>query len=587
MYGLDLSGLEIIYRNEQLMYFICKKDIEIDPKQLPNCQIQQLPEIICSTISQNKCIRVRGDMYRDFPYWSFGTFWSPHNEVMIGFLFVHPKVGTICFRDSDSTIGCIIVKNVSEDLMDIMNKPVYIEKYCIFSEIFNPNNKVNLEYLFLNFKDIYVLGKKRKRDECNVSNLKFQMTFHLLSKSYITYSSEKGFHFWVEVTNIKEYKSSVARCFLCLPEQLIEHWPLLEVSYTYTIKFAKELINIRDSEYIRVNPRLPQFFLRSDNSVELIPCRKYNQQEKLPFLNSETIPDILKTTGPVNFQAVLKFRKFNPNNSSRTMALNIPPVFGTIGEKTHILDFQVDGVKTLTLYLNNWERMATPVGLLPGVLVNVRNVMVQKTYCKSTALTSLEVVDYKPPCRFQTARLLTEDDWGTPYYFGGPNSIPNGVLVHCTVESYKVIKLFVKRSCVRCSYRSRMKGTSCVECNGDMETTCELLVTARDSMGPSKITINKLDMVKVFLGIENNFWSIWLDTFQLVGQYQFQRYGNYVNYALSAEQLKFVKMMNHVVKLGECKLRRKLHLLCRKLDNSRNHNKDEPLWYGLKVKEFS
>ncbi|XP_044762685.1 uncharacterized protein LOC123319806 [Coccinella septempunctata] len=559
--------------------FLSKKEIEATEI---NCNVQQLPQFTSLTISQCKQIQVQGDMYKEFPYWSFGTRWSLKYEVLIGELFVHPKFGTICLKDTDSTVGCIVVKNFLDELKDIINKPVYIENYCIISEIFNPNNKFNLEYLYVNFDDIHVLENKR-RGEFEDPTLKFKMSFLLLNKSNVTYTPEKGYHFWLEIKNLKYYSENINRCFLCLPEQLIEQWPELEASRFYTLKFAKDLTQTRDYEYNRINPRLPQLMLRRNNLATISFNDDYSQPQQLEFLNSETLPRILETTGLVSFQAVLKYRKFNPNNSSRTMLSNIPPIFGTVGEKTHILDFQVDNIKTLAVYLNNWERMATPIGLIPGVLVNVKNVVVQRSYCKSTALTSFEIVAYRPPCKFQTARLLSDDDWGLRYYLGGPNTIPNGVLVHSTINTYHVIKMHLKRSCEECGYMSRIKGNMCVSCKGKMVTICDLLVRVTDKRGDSKITIKKLEMAKAFLGMKDETWNSFLEDLEEIGQYNFLRYDKYVNHALSSKQVKFINHMNFIVKKGEKVRGRWIHLLCRKLDNSRNFKKEEPLWFCVRA----
>lgn len=560
------------------------QDREYSRLDFPGCDNnKQLPKITLSTVSQLKQVQVTGNFYKDFPYWSFGTRWNFRHELLIGEMFVHPKLGTICFKDLESTAGCVIIKNYTDDLRDFLDKYVYVEKFCIVSEIFNPNTKYNLEYFVMDFKHIKVLDFKRKRDESS-HHLKFKMSFVLINKSNVTYTKDKGYHFWIDIKDFKHYKEELKRCFLCLPERLIKDYPVLEPSSRYTLSFSQHLAPTRDYEYVRIDSSLPQFILKQNNPAVLKLNGDYFPTEKLLFLNVHTLPEILTTKGLVSFQAILKYRKFNPNNSSRTGHLNTPPAFGTIGEKTHILDFKVGKVKTLTLYLNNWERMMTPVGLIPGVLVNVRNVLVQKTYCKSTALTTIELSDYKPKEEYQTTRLLKEDDWGVEYHFGGISHLPDGILVHSVLIKYRIIKMFMKRSCSKCLLISRIAGENCVDCGGQMRTTCELLIEARDKGGCSKITSKVPEVTRCFLGMQQDIWDKWLEILELLGRYTFQRYDKFVDHALSQEQAGFVKKMNYIVKNREKKHKNRVHLLARKLDNSRNNDKTQTLWYGLKAK---
>lgn len=58
------------------------------------------------------------------------------------------------------------------------------------------------------------------------------------------------------------------------------------------------------------------------------------------------------------------------------------------------------------LYLNNWETIQMPFGLLPEMRVLVRNVLPQKQkYFKSTILTTFQILDYTPKISFETANL--------------------------------------------------------------------------------------------------------------------------------------------------------------------------------------
>lgn len=107
------------------------------------------------------------------------------------------------------------------------------------------------------------------------------------------------------------------------------------------------------------------------------------------------------------FQGTIKEKDFCKPLSSRTKRNVNVLAYGTPGAKTHILYFQTDNYKqeTITLYLNNWETMQMPFGLLPNMRVLVRNVQQQKKYFKSTLLTTFEILDYAPKIPFETANL--------------------------------------------------------------------------------------------------------------------------------------------------------------------------------------
>ncbi|KAL3289125.1 hypothetical protein HHI36_003564 [Cryptolaemus montrouzieri] len=549
--------------------------------EIGNCGTNKLPKITCKTISQCKSVQLLGNVYNDFPYWSYGNHWSLKNEVLLGYLFVHPDFGTICFRDSSYTVGCVIVNN-SEDLSDVLNKTVYVKRYCIFTEIYNPNSKFNLEYLFINYNDIAVLSSKRKM-EFTEPKLRFKMKFILLNKSYITFSCDRGSNFWLEIEVIeKGYLERNTKCFLCLAAKFIENWARLEVSYIYSLWFNENLVKISDVEYTRLKPQVLQYFISKRNNAVFGPREEFFPFPDLPFLDGSTIQEVMGSTGLVSFQAVLKFRKFNDALSSRTKSSNVPHYFGTLGLKTHLLDFQVEGIKTLTLYMNNWERIMMPLALLPGVLVNVRNVLIQKKYCKSTALTSFEVIDYKPKSFFQSAKLFSSDDWGIPCYFGEEN-IPEGALVFSIINAFYVKKFSLQRRCSKCLYISKIPGSKCVKCGDSMEYSCRFVANVSDGTGEVKIICNELDTIRVFMLFTEEELIQWKKGFESIGSYYFTRWEDNVDNSLNEVERNFVELMNELIISNE-PIAGNIALMCRKLDNSRDTNKDAMLWYLVRSK---
>ncbi|XP_025835287.1 uncharacterized protein LOC112905996 [Agrilus planipennis] len=96
----------------------------------------------------------------------------------------------------------------------------------------------------------------------------------------------------------------------------------------------------------------------------------------------------------ISFQGKLHNKKLVRPNSSRTQSTNVAG-FGTPGLDTHVLEFNCKDGQQFILYLNNWERNAKPLGLIPEMEILVRDVAVQSNrYYKSTVFTDFEVKDY-------------------------------------------------------------------------------------------------------------------------------------------------------------------------------------------------
>lgn len=132
--------------------------------------------------------------------------------------------------------------------------------------------------------------------------------------------------------------------------------------------------------------------------------------------------NISNLTGLISFTAKITNRKFiKPQEFSRTSRKLKRFGFGFqgkskiticllhfvffVGDKTHQLEFR-SGSKFIVLFLNNWESLQMPLGLLPGMKVNISNVLVQKKkYLKSTILTRIDVVRYEPKVDFQTVNM--------------------------------------------------------------------------------------------------------------------------------------------------------------------------------------
>lgn len=79
-----------------------------------------------------------------------------------------------------------------------------------------------------------------------------------------------------------------------------------------------------------------------------------------------------------------------------------------LGSKTHQLVFcYMSGYeKFLDCYLNDWQHILMPFGLIPDMRVKVKNVLAQsRKYLKATIFTTFELIDYEPKMPFNTVNL--------------------------------------------------------------------------------------------------------------------------------------------------------------------------------------
>lgn len=57
------------------------------------------------------------------------------------------------------------------------------------------------------------------------------------------------------------------------------------------------------------------------------------------------------------------------------------------------------------MYLNNWEKIMCPLGLIVDMVVIVRHACAHRNYYKSNALTTFEIVDFCPEIDYSSSNL--------------------------------------------------------------------------------------------------------------------------------------------------------------------------------------
>lgn len=63
-----------------------------------------------------------------------------------------------------------------------------------------------------------------------------------------------------------------------------------------------------------------------------------------------------------------------------------------VGKQTHGLKLLTEDNNVTYLYLNNWEPLQTPLGLIPNIKIHVKRVRKQNSYLKACDVTSFEVI---------------------------------------------------------------------------------------------------------------------------------------------------------------------------------------------------
>lgn len=176
-------------------------------------------------------------------------------------------------------------------------------------------------------------------------------------------------------------------------------------------------------------PKIPLYQIVDMNAVFVIVDNNISNCNKSVLCAEEVLPTIAQNNKMISFTAVIKTKSFSDplaSRSNRDRKFNGYGTAGTeikrtnedqeltwncitfAGPKTDVLHFFADISRTqsFTLYLNNWENMQTPCGLVPNSRVLVRNVMPQKgKYLKCCAVTSFTILSYEPLVEFETVNL--------------------------------------------------------------------------------------------------------------------------------------------------------------------------------------
>ncbi|KAJ3639460.1 hypothetical protein Zmor_002820 [Zophobas morio] len=310
--------------------------------------------------------------------------------------------------------------------------------------------------------------------------------------------SKKDRFYWLEVI-LKDNTYAGLR----LQTGLLNLYLFLKSGHNYSMYYKKPLKKIKNHE-------IEELFSKSFCCYD-VPLGTHFVATHSTYSDVSDVSDAftkLRSHDLVSFKGTISLKLFNNPIPSATSRVTNDRNFGTPGVKTHKILFEAND-KILEVYLNNWENLAMPYGLIPDMNVIVHNVKPQKDkYYKSTVLTSVEIVSYEPKMRFETANLH-DPDWGAPFFLGAGHSIPSFAIIwgRASVRSISSLKIYAQEIDF---YEYELKG--------------HITLIVEDSVGESKI-IAKEDaailLLRLLLGLEEVAFKKWVDGFHHWGELRY------------------------------------------------------------------
>ncbi|KAJ8927167.1 hypothetical protein NQ314_020443 [Rhamnusium bicolor] len=348
---------------ENIIYLSSNKTYQDDI-----CLNKSISQFDIITVNSCKYVEIQSNKFNNFPYWSFGIHSNPKNGTLLfGHLVIQPIYGFLLLKDSHYQIVCVIYNTNSEKFRQIQDSYVLIQKYKIITEIYQENNVPNVEYLLIDLDDINIIYTVKYTDNCLFGNnvpchrtFKTSIWFQLIRKSMVRIERETKNAELPKVKKLKIYE--------------------IQENDAYFLKDDK--------------------MAGTEKLLTVAECKNY----------------VSNNTGLVSFEGTLKSKKFANALPSYTTKKATVYGFGTPGSRVHQLVFTTenDGVLYLDCYLNNWENVLMPLGIIPQVRVAIRNVYPQsKKYVKASVFTTFKILSYDPPLHFNTVNLMhVSDEFG-------------------------------------------------------------------------------------------------------------------------------------------------------------------------------
>lgn len=562
----------------------CDKKIDCLSIVLPN-NIQIITPDLCHYVEHKQ-------EFPDFPLWSFGTHWSENNTVLLAHCYGHSKLGIIFLESDKQRFPCLIVNANTEDILQILNQIILISKWCIFVEV--AKMQQNIQYFVVDYKNIKVISKLNTVLDLN--HHKESILFHVEMKSNVNVSKGLGSYFWLKIKTKYSSENLIESAFLCFNKNLVKYFSSIKIGNTYEFTYVGNISKFNQDQ------ELKKLFFNLQNVTSYIFSNvqwyelslKNKEQDKancILNLTESTQKELLNSISLVSFQGVLRFRRPNkPINPLSEIKNSSEIGFGCLGNQYDILEFSLapHPFKTLALYLKNWENTLTPLGLIPGVTVNIYNVLVHnKKYLRPTTFTYFELVSYNPPIPFQCTVLSKIDSyWGKAEGLGNGFYIPAGPLVWGRITILDIRYVLIKRSCPKCSKIYSKPIDFCLPCNVKVEINTKLTLVIEDSYGKAKVVSNNLDVLRVILDFDHIEWKYLLDTINNFGIFMYEKFNSTSNIILPQGECyeKFNDGLTLLLKMQNQKPCADLDFNCRKMNPDKDFKSYMPLWYCVEAR---
>ncbi|KAF5270598.1 hypothetical protein FQA39_LY01336 [Lamprigera yunnana] len=535
------------------------------------CLNNVLSSFRLQTVSHYNLVDLYPNKNEKMPIWFFGSHSKDKPDKLLGFLQINKRYGVWLLKDVNRSMPCVVVNNNCTDMYNIVNKFVLIHNFRIFTEVYKENDVPGLEYILFNLQDVTVL---QNIQHSNVDTMQYSLTeqlpehfpyiykfkFKLLKKATVHVDKNSQIGCWLEVFLIDEMRFM----YLALNVYQVQITPLLKEGHIYEVYHSEKLVKCTCIELQRIKRQDLKMFC--EKNVHFVHISKELDEKVL------NVNDLLENTHSdvVSVQGLVSLKKLTPCLSSRTQKNSSFKEFGTPGTSTHAVILENDQRdKSIVLYLNNWENLQMPLGLIPGMRICVRNAFFKK-YLKSNALTTFEVLNYEPSVLFDTVNLCeTPDHVCDKYsYLGWGNLLPCNVLIWARVSELFIRSLKIWYRCIDCMY----------ECNcesGFIEVTITFYV--HDEFGAALVLSKNVELLRLLLGLELTQWKVWCSAFERVKEFIFDsNYTSTMNLHINAfcEALTLAVETINVFRVSN------LELKCRKMeDNPNNDNNGMALWY--------
>ncbi|KAF7269140.1 hypothetical protein GWI33_017810 [Rhynchophorus ferrugineus] len=346
-----------------------------------------------------------------------------NSDLLFGYIEFDFHYGWFILKDPINQIPLLFYENIVDPA--ILDSYVVINKWLVFTEIFEEDSVNTLSYILIKSSDISIVQKMERehseqlllnrtdicRDRGN--SLKVQ----ILRKSEIVFGYNSVPEYWIEmVVHEKNGKtlSPASAIFIILHGKYSKIYPFLKENKFYNIYYNKdmeklniisykELYGLRTAKYLFKISEDAVFQETCDNpDVQLNKSIDLNQI--MEFKENEVISLSLMVS-----KKTIQCNKFPPFIAKRHKNMSH---FGIPGKNNQMqLDlYDSDHKKYITLYFTDRDNYRYPIGLINDMKIIVKHVQVHKNnYVKTTVFTSFEILEYSPKMLFSSVNLCFTD----------------------------------------------------------------------------------------------------------------------------------------------------------------------------------